>query len=38
RQMVWDYLKTHPQVRSYHHPSHTEGGAGVTVVLFKKRS
>lgn len=38
RQMVWDYLKTHPQVRSYHHPSNTEGGAGVTVVLFKKRS
>ncbi|GIV08529.1 MAG: endonuclease MutS2 [Fimbriimonadales bacterium] len=37
RQMVWSYLKTHPQVRSYYHPPNTEGGEGVTVVLFKKR-
>jgi DNA mismatch repair protein MutS2 len=37
RQMVWNYLKTHPQVRRYHHPPSTDGGEGVTVVLFKKR-
>ncbi|MCS6918710.1 MAG: endonuclease MutS2 [Fimbriimonadales bacterium] len=37
RQMVWDYLKRHPQVRSFHHPPNTDGGEGVTVVLFKKR-
>ncbi|MFN7162372.1 MAG: Smr/MutS family protein [Fimbriimonadales bacterium] len=37
RQMVWDYLKRHPQVRSYHHPPNADGGEGVTVVLFKKR-
>lgn len=38
RQMVWNYLKTHPQVRNYHHPPNPDGGEGVTVVLFKKRS
>ncbi len=37
RQMVWNYLKRHPQVRSYHHPPNADGGEGVTIVLFKKR-
>lgn len=37
RQMVWDYLKRHPQVRHYYHPPTTEGGEGATVVVFKKR-
>lgn len=37
RQMVHEYLKRHPQVRSFHHPPHTDGGEGVTVVLFRKR-
>ncbi|MCS7209950.1 MAG: endonuclease MutS2 [Fimbriimonadales bacterium] len=37
RQMVWDYLKRHPQVRDRYHPPNTEGGEGATVVVFKKR-
>lgn len=37
RQMVWDYLKRHPQVRHYYHPPTAEGGEGTTVVVFKKR-
>ncbi len=37
RNMVWNYLKTHPQVRSFFHPSNAEGGEGVTIVNFKKR-
>jgi len=37
RTMVWGYLKTHPQVRSFHHAPSAEGGEGVTIVNFRKR-
>jgi dsDNA-specific endonuclease/ATPase MutS2 len=30
--VVWEYLKAHPNVKSFRHPPDEEGGSGATVV------
>lgn len=37
RTLVHNYLKSHPQVRSFHLAPAHEGGEGVTIVLFRGR-
>lgn len=37
RTVVHNYLKSHPQVRSFHLAPAHEGGEGVTIVLFRGR-
>jgi len=33
---VWDFLKGHPNVSGYEHPSDEEGGSGVTVAELRE--
>jgi DNA mismatch repair protein MutS2 len=35
RRAVHDYLKNHPHVERYEHPSDAQGGVGVTVAHFR---
>ena len=36
RQAVQDYLKNHPDIRSYSLAGYREGGTGVTIALLKR--
>ena len=36
KRAVWEYLKTHPSVESYHLAERNQGGAGATIVELKK--
>ncbi len=35
KRVVWEYLKSHPNVGGFHHPPEEEGGTGVTVVRLR---
>jgi DNA mismatch repair protein MutS2 len=36
KRMVWDFLRGHPNVSGFVHPSEEEGGTGVTVVELRE--
>lgn len=36
KRVVWEYLRTQPNVSGFHHPPEEEGGSGVTIVELRE--